>query len=190
MTQSEVADHFTSPRAAVERARRMLELEQALTRASDSFFDTIVVNEIAPAFALALRMLKNYSEASDAVHVALERARANFSDFDGAEPPRSWLLGYVADEAVHRSARQGPQPGCDDHLQQSTESALHCLAPRHRLAVILTDVLGMTDGDAASVARVDMGTVRRQASSARVWLARHLAVSTDHRTAVRRAALG
>lgn len=172
--------HFISPTAAVERARNMLEIERTLGKVSDSLFDTIVVNEVGPATALAARMLGDYRVATEVVHQAFERARSEFSSYDGSEKPRSWVLGYVAEEAVKRSSMQTSSPRCDEPSQSDTEAALHCLRPERRLAVILTDVLGMTDEAAARISRVDLRTVRHRAATARTWIARHLNMPERH----------
>lgn len=175
--------HFLSPSAAVERARNMLDIERTLGKVSDSLFDTVVANEVGPATALAARMVGDYRTATEVVHEAFERARTEFSSYDGAESPRSWILGYVAEEAVKRSSMQTLSLQCKDNSQSDTEAALHCLRPERRLAVILTDVLGMTDEAAARISRVDLGTVRQRAATARSWIARHLNMQEPHRNA-------
>ncbi len=181
-SRSEAAQgqHLTTPAAAVKRAQNMLKIERNLGKVSDSLFDTIVVNEVGPATALAARMLGDYRTATEAVHEAFERARSEFSSYDGSDSPRSWVLGYVAEEAVKRSSMQTASPRCEDDSQSDTEAALHCLRPERRLVVILTDVLGMTDEAAAHIARVDLGTVRQRAASARSWIARHLNMPDRH----------
>lgn len=172
--------HLVSASAAVERARNMLEIERSLGKVSDSLFDTIVVNEVGPATSLAARMLGDFRMATEVVHSAFERARSEFGSYDGSENPRSWVLGYVAEEAVKRSVEEYGQttsPRCEGSSQpetSDTEAALHCLRPERRLAVILTDVLGMTDEAAARISRVDLTTVRHRAATARSWIARHL----------------
>ncbi len=158
----------------------MLKIERNLGKVSDSLFDTIVANEVGAATALAARMLGDYRAATAVVHEAFKTARSEFSTYDGSESPRSWVLGYVAEEAVKRSSMQASSPRCDDQSQPDTEAALHCLRPERRLAVILTDVLGMTDEAAAGIARVDLRTVRRRASLARSWIARHLGMPDRH----------
>ena len=75
----------------------------------------------------------------------------------------------------------GRWANCEDAPQADTEAALHCLGPEGRLAVILTDVLGMTDESAARISRVDLGTVRQRAAVARSWIARHLSLPERHR---------
>lgn len=180
MTWHGPALNLTLPAAAVERARNMLEIEQTLATVSESLFDTIVANEVEPATALAARMLGDYREAAGTVHTAFERARDEFGAYDGTESPRSWVFGYVAAEAVRRSnmgfgrTRQNGPNGCEDASQPDTEAALHCLGAERRLAVILTDVLGMSDEAAAAISGVDLGTVRHRAATARSWIAHHL----------------
>lgn len=169
-----------SPAAAVQRARNMLQIERTFGKVSDSLFDTIVVNEVGPATALAARMLGDYRIATEVVHDAFERARSEFSSYDGSDSPRSWVLAYVAEEAVKKSAQRTVSPRCEDDSQTDTEAALHCLRPERRLAVILTDVLGMTDEAAARIARVDLRTVRQRAAFARSWIARHLSMPDRH----------
>ncbi len=181
--RSRPATHFTSPAAAVERARNMLDIERTLDQVSDSLFDAIVANEVGPATSLAIRMLGDYPTATAVVHSAFERARSEFSSYDGSDSPRSWIFGYVAEEAVNRSTQdfgRASSPGCEDATQSDTESALHCLKPERRLAVILTDVLGMTDEAAAKICRVDLTTIRQQAATARSWIARHLSMPERH----------
>lgn len=169
--------HFTSPAAAVERAKNMLKVERNLEKVSDSLFDTIVANEVGPATSLAARMLGDYRTATEAVHVAFEKARAEFGAYDGSDSPRAWVLSFVSDEAMRRSAENSQHASaadCDNPQQNDTEAALECLAPERRLAVVLTDVLGLTDEVAARISRVDLTTIRHRAASARSWIARHI----------------
>ncbi len=176
-----------TPASAIARARALLRIERNLGKVSDSLFDTIVANEIGPATSLATKMLGDYRLATDAVHAAFEKARSEFSNYDGSENPRSWVLGFVAEEAITRSAHlEGHEiaKDCDKLDQQDTEAALHCLAPERRLAVVLTDVIGLTEEAAARVSRVDLNTIRQRASSARTWIAEHLRPATARRASI------
>lgn len=158
----------------------MLDIERSLGHISDSLFDAIVANEIGPATSLAVRMLGDFATASEVVRSAFERAKSEFSTYDGSDSPQSWVFRYVAEEAVSRSSAQQVSPSCEDATRTDTESALRCLKPERRLAVILTDVLGMTDEAAASICRVDLSTIRRRAAAARWWIARHLSMPERH----------
>jgi DNA-directed RNA polymerase specialized sigma24 family protein len=161
----------------VQEARIRLELERRLDDASDSLFDAIVVNEIAPATALATRMLGDYAAASEAVYAAFEEARSDFSGYDGRESPRTWALRHVADEVMSRvAAHDVTQENAESH---DARSALLQLSPERRLAVILLDVLRMTLREAASVSRTDSAIVRERARTARAWLASHASGSAD-----------
>jgi DNA-directed RNA polymerase specialized sigma24 family protein len=151
-------------------------LQRKLDEVSESLFDMIVVKEIGPATALASRMLGDYATAADVVFMALDRAREEFALYNGAESPREWVLRYVAEEAVRRSAVQEPRRDCEASSRADVRAALHCLGPEPRLAVILKDVLGMTDETAAHISGVDAGSLRSRVAAAREWLSRHLTV--------------
>lgn len=80
----------------------MFRIEQALNQVTESLFDTIVANELDAATTLATQMLYDERAVADVVRTALERARADFDSYDGSDSPRSWVLGYVAAEAMKR----------------------------------------------------------------------------------------
>lgn len=154
-----------TPARAVKRAMAVATFERNVRQIADSLFDTIVVKEIGPATLLANRMLGDYATAADAVYVALDRAHAEFDSYDGIESPRTWVLRYVAEETLLRSAAQ--QAG--DRYGAGAKDALNpttCLRPRHRLAVVLTDSLGMTEEAAATVAGVDVDVLRKRLNEA------------------------
>lgn len=176
MSHAVVDRGLGSPASAVESAKKHLAIERNLDSVSDSLFDTIVVNEVGPATALANRMLGDYAAAADAVYVALDRAREEFGIYDGSESPRSWVLRFVAEEAVRRSTMQEPRRPCEDISQTDARAVLQCLGPEPRLAVILTDILGMTDETAAEISGVDERSLRDRVRTAREWLSRHLAI--------------
>jgi DNA-directed RNA polymerase specialized sigma24 family protein len=159
-----------SPFDAVKHARQRLDMERSLEQVSESLFDTIVKNEIGAATVLATRMLGNYEKAADTVFVALENARSEFGEYDGSSSPREWVLGYVAEEAVRRSTMQTSPARCDSESQHKTGETLQSLGPDRRLAVILTDVVGMTDEAAARISGIKLSTLRHSASVAQAWL--------------------
>lgn len=177
MAPKKTIDEFPSPRQAVLQAMEAVEMERNLDQVSESLFDTIIVNEVGAATALANRMLGDYAMAADVVYAALDRAREEFDSYDGTESPRSWVLRYVANEAVRRSTMQEQRRECESVSQTDARAALQCLQPEGRLAVILTDVLGMTDETAADISGVDAGSLRGRVDAARDWLATHLSLS-------------
>ena len=160
-------EHMQSPKDAIDQARKMLRVQRNLTRVSDSLFDTIEINEVGPATVLAYRMINNHASSFEAVRVAFERARADFAMYDGVESPRTWALSYVAEEAVKRSTMQSSSPGSTGPQRPGAEAILQRLEPERRLAVILIDVLGLTDEAAARVARTDTQALLQQVASAR-----------------------
>ena len=93
-----------SAAAAVDQARYMFDVERALNEVTASLFHTIVKNEIGAAVTLATQMLGDSVAAADVVQLALSKARSEFDSYDGSDSPRAWVLGYVAAEAMRRSA--------------------------------------------------------------------------------------
>lgn len=147
-------------------AIRIRALHQEMEAAADRLFDSAVAGELGRAYNLSLRMLGDYQSASRAVHKAFSKAREQFSSFDDNVRVSTWMLRFVAEEAllVARN-RDAAEPHVPVTLGSvGVEQALTSLDPLHRLAVVLQDVLRLSLPEAAAIMGVGVGDFRQLAN--------------------------
>ncbi len=146
--------------------------EGSVERMSEDLFNVLVANELQRAHTLASRMFDDYRAAAATVHTAFSRARRQFSSYDGNISPMVWMLRHVADELQVKSLfRNQTFPLTSGDAGR----ALATLPAGRRLAVILRDVLGLAQSDAAAIARIDETTLRRRIHAGRSQLIECLA---------------
>ena len=130
-------------------------------------------------YGVALRITRDASLASDAVHDAMLQVWRNSARFDPARGNgRAWLVSlvrYRALDAIGRTKREvlgaalpepvDPEPLALDRLQTTRDGeALHrCLQevePERRSLVVLAFVDGLTHSEVADRVRQPLGTVK------------------------------
>lgn len=142
-------------------------------------FRTLYDQQSALLYGVAMRITRDATLASDAVHDAMLQVWRNAARFDPARGSgRAWLVSlvrYRALDAMGRVKREirgaevaepvDPDPLPLDRLQATREGeALHrCLAevePARRHLVVLAFVEGLTHSEVAARVRQPLGTVK------------------------------
>ena len=171
-------------------------------------FNLLILRYQNLLFGIALRLLNDEDTASDAVQEALISAYRRFHTFRG-DSLRSWLARVVVNacyDEMRKKRRQHSMPleqfnsegdeietsywlvdpQADPELQfesseleSAIQNSLHKLPPIYRLVVVLVDIEGLSYEEAASVARVPVGTVKSRLARARLQMQKSLQVSGE-----------
>ncbi len=145
----------------------------------------------------ALRLTRNREEAEDLAQEAIVRAYEAFDRFDGANF-KAWILRIVTNLYInrYRARRRGPQLSSleaegavepmsaeaeipdrllfDEALGAEVENALAHVPEDFRVAVLLSDIEGMSYQEIAEATGVPIGTVRSRIARGRALLRRTL----------------
>ncbi len=145
----------------------------------------------------ALRLTRNREEAEDLAQEAIVRAYEAFDRFDGANF-KAWILRIVTNLYInkYRQRQRGPKltsleaEGAvepmsseteipdrvlfDEALGAEVENALAHVPEDFRLAVILSDIEGLSYQEIADATQVPIGTVRSRIARGRALLRRTL----------------
>jgi RNA polymerase sigma-70 factor, ECF subfamily len=136
--------------------------------------------------------------ADDATQETFVRAWRSSPNFRAESSARTWLLTIArrtcldivhrrlrADQATESAARQPGAEHVRDHSEMVALTELtRLLEPDRRSAFILTQVLGLSYGDAAHVAGCPVGTIRSRVARARHDLQTALLdIPDDHQSA-------
>ncbi|MCX7798724.1 MAG: sigma-70 family RNA polymerase sigma factor [Fimbriimonadales bacterium] len=145
----------------------------------------------------ALRLTRSREEAEDLAQEAIVRAFEAFDRFDGTNF-KAWVLRILTNLFINKYRRRarGPQIASledenvyepvaeqdqepdaqlfDGLLSQEVEEALGKVPEDFRLAVILSDIEGLSYQEIAEVTNVPVGTVRSRLARGRAILRREL----------------
>lgn len=148
-------------------------------------------------FGTALRLTRSREDAEDLAQEAIVRAYEAFDRFDGANF-KAWLLRIVTNLYInrYRQRQRGPQiasideenmaepaaseddvPGrimFDELLSGEVEDALAKVPDDFRIAVVLSDIEGLSYQEIADATDVPIGTVRSRLARGRAILRRML----------------
>lgn len=148
-------------------------------------------------FGTALRLTRSREEAEDLSQEAIVRAYEAFERFDGNNF-KAWILRIVTNLYInkYRRRQRGPQFGSlddegaaepiapeevapdrvifDELVGSEVEEALGRVPEDFRMAVILSDIEGMSYQEVADVLEVPIGTVRSRLARGRAILRRIL----------------
>ena len=148
-------------------------------------------------FGTALRLTRSREEAEDLAQEAIVRAYEAYDRFDGANF-KAWLLRIVTNLYInrYRQKQRGPSLGSlddegtlepisnaveipdrvlfDNLLGAEVEEALGKVPDDFRLAVILSDIEGMSYQEIAEATNVPIGTVRSRLARGRTMLRKSL----------------
>jgi RNA polymerase sigma-70 factor (ECF subfamily) len=148
-------------------------------------------------FGTALRLTRSREEAEDLAQEAIVRAYEAWERFDGSnfkawilrivtnlyinryrQKQRTPQLGSLEDEnAIEPTAGEGEEPDrklLDELVGAEVEEALGNVPEDFRLAVILSDVEGLTYQEIADITGVPIGTVRSRLARGRAILRKQL----------------
>lgn len=148
-------------------------------------------------FGTALRLTRSREEAEDLAQEAIVRAYEAFDRFDGSNF-KAWMLRIVTNLYInrYRQRQRGPQMASledegaiepvaleedvpdrllfDNLMGAEVEEALAQVPEDFRMAVILSDVEGMSYQEIADATGVPIGTVRSRIARGRAALRSHL----------------
>ncbi|CAN5430019.1 sigma-70 family RNA polymerase sigma factor [soil metagenome] len=148
-------------------------------------------------FGTALRLTRSREEAEDLAQEATVRAFDAFDRFDGTNF-KAWMLRIVTNLYInkYRQRQRGPQLGSldeegvlepvsaisevpdrilfDEALGSEVEEALAKVPEDFRMAVILSDIEGLSYQEIADATNVPIGTVRSRIARGRSLLRRSL----------------
>jgi len=148
-------------------------------------------------FGTALRLTRSREEAEDLAQEAIVRAYEAYDRFDGTNF-KAWMLRIVTNLYInrYRQRQRGPQLGSldeenvaepaasefevpdrilfDEALGTEVETALANVPEDFRLAVILSDIEGMSYQEIADATNVPIGTVRSRLARGRAILRKQL----------------
>lgn len=148
-------------------------------------------------YGTALRLTRSREEAEDLAQEAIVRAYEAFDRFDGSNF-KAWILRIVTNLYInkYRARQRGPQlNSLDDEIAAEptaaedeipdrilfdrtvgaeVEEALAQVPPDFRMAVILSDVEGMSYQEIAEATGVPIGTVRSRLARGRAMLRKML----------------
>lgn len=166
-------------------------------RNSREAFERQAENVFPSVFGTALRLTRSREDAEDLAQEAIVRAYEAFDRFDGANF-KAWLLRIVTnlyinryrqrqrgpqmasideDNAIEPVADEGDIPGrimFDTLLSGEVEEALAKVPDDFRLAVILSDIEGLSYQEIADATDVPIGTVRSRLARGRALLRKML----------------
>jgi RNA polymerase sigma-70 factor (ECF subfamily) len=150
-----------------------------------------------PVFGTALRLTRSREEAEDLAQEAIVRAYEAFERFDGSNF-KAWILRIVTNLYInkYRARQRGPQLNSlndevaaepvaaegeipdrilfDNALGTEVEHALSQVPVDFRMAVILSDIEGMSYQEVADATGVPIGTVRSRLARGRAMLRKFL----------------
>jgi RNA polymerase sigma factor (sigma-70 family) len=152
---------------------------------------TLLAAHLGPAYNLARWLMRDETEAEDAVQEAYPRAISHFASFRGGDG-RAWLLRIVRnscfnrlrqkgalglntdfDEAVHSFGRQTPNPETELLQAERTEllrKSLDELPATHREVIVLRELEQLSYRDIANIVGVPVGIVMSRLNQARQYL--------------------
>lgn len=157
------------------------------------------VEKILPSvFGTALRLTRSREDAEDLAQEAIVRAYEAFDRFDGTNF-KAWMLRIVTNLYInrYRQRQRGPQLGSldeegaaepvadeggvpdrilfDNVVGAEVEQALAKVPDDFRMAVILSDLEGLSYQEIADATNVPIGTVRSRLARGRSMMRRYLA---------------
>jgi RNA polymerase sigma-70 factor (ECF subfamily) len=148
-------------------------------------------------YGTALRLTRSREDAEDLIQEAVVRAYEAFGRFDGTNF-KAWMLRILTNLYInrYRQRRRGPsfgslddelvmEPAGDEELNperllldgmlgQEVEEALARLPNEFRIAVLLSDIEGMSYQEVADATSVPIGTVRSRLARGRTMLRKQL----------------
>jgi RNA polymerase sigma-70 factor (ECF subfamily) len=159
-------------------------------------FENIVEEYGDFVYNLTYRILGNHADAEDATQDAFLAAYRNFHRFRGESKVSTWLYRIATNAALmklrkDRNPRTLTQTGYDElqltsplegpeklalnsELRQHLEDGLELLPPNLKTAVVLRDVQGLSNEEAAEVLNISVSSLKARLHRGRVLLRQHL----------------
>ena len=174
------------------------ELVRRCQQGDRSAFDELVRRHYKRAYALALRMLGNRDDASDAVQQAFIRAYQGLAGYRGGAAFSTWLYRIVVNVCLDMSRRskranaaslsrspeeEAPEKELpDDRLGpaekalqaarvEAVHKALQHVQPTYRAVLVMYELQGMSYEQIAQALGIPVGTVKSRLNRARAAFA-------------------
>ena len=163
---------------------------------SDQDFEAIVEKYSGFVYNVAYRILNNQADAEDASQEAFISASRNFHKFRGESAVSTWLYRIAVNASLMKLRKERhkeflTQTGYDDtqlvsqiegpesaalntELREKLEEGLASLPPQLRAVVVLRDVQGMSNEEAADVLKTSVPSLKSKLHRGRVLLRIHL----------------
>ena len=163
---------------------------------SDQDFENMVETHNQFVYNVAYRILGNEADAEDASQETFIAAYRNFDKFRGQSAVSTWLYRIAVNAALMRLRKDRrkqflTQTGYDDtqlvswtpgpesaalnaELKEQLENGLALLPPQLRAAVVLRDVQGLTNEEAADSLKTSVSSLKSKLHRGRVLLRQHL----------------
>ena len=159
-------------------------------------FEDIVEEYGDFVYNLTYRILGNHADAEDAAQDAFLAAYRNFHRFRGESKVSTWLYRIATNAALmklrkDRNPRTLTQTGYDElqltsplegpeklalnsELREHLEEGLELLPPNLKTAVVLRDIQGLSNEEAAEVLDISVSSLKARLHRGRVLLRQHL----------------
>ena len=163
---------------------------------SEQDFESIVEQYADMVYNVAYRVLGNQADAEDAAQEAFISAYKNFHKFRGDSAVSTWLYRIAMNASLmklrkDRSKNYLTQTGYDDsqlvswtegpedaalnsELREQLQEGLALLSPNLRAAVVLRDIQGLSNEEAAEVLETSLSSLKSRLHRGRVLLRKHL----------------
>lgn len=171
----------------------------------DEQFTAIVEDYSSFAYNIALKILRNPEDAEEAVQDAFLSAYRALPSFKGQSKVSTWLYRIVTNACLMKIRKQRhdaknipfvhddylniidrandpEQAAIDRESRKEIESGLSKLAPKLRMAVVLRDIQGLSNGEAADVSGITRSAQKALVHRGRVLLREYLGHPTTQLT--------
>ncbi|HVN02867.1 MAG TPA: sigma-70 family RNA polymerase sigma factor [Bryobacteraceae bacterium] len=190
-------------------------LVRALRDGAECAYETLLARFQQPVYNLALRLLNDPSDASDAVQEVFLKVFRNIGQFRGQSSLKTWIFRITINEAHnqrrwffrHRRREVGIEEEQEDNRartdvladtaqspfdyvfdqekQEMVEEALARINPTFRAAVVLRDITDLSYEEIADVLQVSLGTVKSRILRGREALRQELEKRLQSQPAMR-----
>ena len=159
-------------------------------------FESIVEQYTDFVYNVSYRILNNQTDAEDAAQEAFISAYKNFHKFRGESTVSTWLYRIAVNASLMKLRKDRKkdyltQTGYDDtqlvswvegpeasalnsELREQVEGGLAMLPPQLRSVVVLRDVQGLSNEEAADVLKSSVSSIKSKLHRGRVLLRIHL----------------
>ena len=159
-------------------------------------FEAIVEKYSDFVYNVSYRILGNQADAEDASQDAFISAYRDFHKFRGEATVSTWLYRIAVNSSLMKlrkdrrrdfltqtgydetqlvSWTEGPERAAlNTELREKLEEGLALLPPQFRAVVVLRDVQGMSNEEAASILKTTVPSLKSKLHRGRVLLRRHL----------------
>ena len=159
-------------------------------------FEDIVEEQQSFVYNLTYRILGNYADAEEAAQDAFLSAYRNFHRFRGEAKVSTWLYRIATNAALMKlrkdrnkrtltdtgyedmdlvSPTRGPEElAMNSELRERLQEGLEMLQANLKAAVVLRDVQGLTNEEAAEILKLSVSSLKARLHRGRVLLRKHM----------------